>query len=78
MADDDLRDLVARLCEAEMRKRGHSAVAVTWGGAQDAPDGGIDVRVELPAGTPVDGFVPRAATGFQVKKPDMPPAEIRG
>jgi hypothetical protein len=77
LADDDLRALVARLCEAEMRKRGHSAAAVTWGGAQDAPDGGIDVRVELPAGTPVDGFVARAATGFQVKKPDMPPAEIK-
>jgi len=77
LADDDLRALVARLCEAEMRKRGLSAAAVTWGGAQDAPDGGIDVRVDLPAGTLIEGFVPRAATGFQVKKPDMRPAEIK-
>ncbi len=76
LADDDLRALVARLCDAEMRQRGLSAAAVTWGGAQDAPDGGIDVRVELPADTLIEGFVPRAATGFQVKKPDMPPAEI--
>ena len=76
LADDDLRALIARLCEAEMRQRGLAVAAVTWGGAQDAPDGGIDVRVELPSDTPIEGFVPRAATGFQVKKPDMPPAEI--
>jgi hypothetical protein len=77
LADDDLRALVARLCEAEIRKRGFSAAAVTWGGAQDARDGGIDVRVELPAGTPMEGFIPRAATGFQVKKPDMSPMKIK-
>ncbi len=76
LADDDLRDLVARLCEAEMRKRCFSASAVTWGGAQDAPDGGIDVRVDLPAGTVVEGFIPRAATGFQVKKPDMAASDV--
>jgi hypothetical protein len=49
---------------------------VTWGGDQNAPDGGIDVRVTLPAGAVTDGYAPRAATGFQVKKPDMPRAEI--
>jgi len=76
LADDDLRALVARLCEAEMRKRGLTASAVTWGGAQDAPDGGIDVRVDLPGDTAIDGLVPRPATGFQVKKPDMTTSEI--
>jgi hypothetical protein len=74
--DEDLRDLVALLCEAELRHRGLPASAVTWGGNQTAADGGLDVRVSLPAGTPIDGFVPRAATGFQVKKPDMPRSEI--
>jgi len=74
--DEDLRTLVARLCEAALRSRGHSACCVTWGGNQNAADGGVDVRVALPTGTALDGFVPRAATGFQVKKSDMPPAKI--
>lgn len=74
--DGDLRALVALLCEAELRRRSLPASAVTWGGNQTAADGGLDVRVSLPAATPIDGFVPRAATGFQVKKPDMPRGEI--
>jgi hypothetical protein len=70
--DTDLRSLVALLCEAELRGRGLSTAAVTWGGSQTAADGGLDVRVALTPNTMVQGFVPRAATGFQVKKPDMP------
>lgn len=68
--DTALRELVARLCEAELESRGLSSVAVRWDGSQTAPDGGIDVRVALPPGTTIEGFVPRAATGFQVKKSD--------
>lgn len=74
--DEDLRALVARLCEAELAMLGHSPSAVTWGGSQTAPDGGLDVRVSLPSDTTIDGFIPSAATGFQVKKPDMPRREI--
>jgi hypothetical protein len=77
LGDKDLRTLVGRLCEAELRTLSLPASSVTWGGDQDAADGGIDVRVELPADTPIVGFVPRPATGFQVKKSDMPRAEIR-
>ncbi len=76
LKDDDLRTLVGLLCEAEMRRRGFSASAIAWGGNQDAPDGGIDVRVSLPKGAAIDGFVPKPETGYQVKKPDMPVAEI--
>ena len=75
--DEQLRAVVARLCEGELRQRGHSPVHVTWGGDQDATDGGIDVRVALPAGTSTNGFVPRPATGFQVKQQDTPPGKIR-
>lgn len=75
--DRDLRALVGRLCESEARSRGFSPSAVTWGGDQNATDDGLDVHVELPAGTIIDGFIPRAETGFQVKKMDMPPAAIR-
>ncbi|MDO9178701.1 MAG: hypothetical protein Q7U16_10390 [Agitococcus sp.] len=71
-----LRELVGRLCEAELQKLGLSPAAVTWGGSQTAADGGLDVRVALPKEIPITGFIPRASTGFQVKKPDMPRASI--
>jgi len=74
--DKDLRTLVGRLCESEMRDRGLSPSAVTWSGDQNAADGGLDVRVALPDGAVIDGFVPRPATGFQVKTSHMPRAEI--
>jgi hypothetical protein len=74
--DIDLRELVGRLCEAELSSRQLSPSAVTWGGNQTAADGGLDVRVALPTGVSVEGFVPRPSAGFQVKKPDMPRAKI--
>jgi hypothetical protein len=74
--DEDLRALVGRLCESEARRRGFSTSAVTWGGHQNAADGGLDVRVALPAGAAIDGFVPRPATGFQTKRTEMPRKEI--
>lgn len=74
--DSDLRELVGRLCEAELTHRGYSAAAVTWGGHQTAPDGGFDVRVALPPHEPIEGFIPRPSSGFQVKTPDMPRAAI--
>lgn len=76
LSDGDLRELVGRLCEAELIGLGRSPVAVTYGGNQDASDGGIDVRVDMPPGDEIAGFIPRTSTGFQVKKPDMPPAAI--
>jgi hypothetical protein len=74
--DEDLRTLIGRLCEAELRRANLPVSAATWGGNQTAKDGGLDVRVALPTGTLIAGFIPRAATAFQVKKPDMPPSEI--
>jgi hypothetical protein len=74
--DEDLRTLVGRLCESEVRSRGLSTSFVTWGGNQNAADGGLDVRVALPGSAGIDGFVPRPATGFQVKKEDMPRGKI--
>src|SRR4030095_6907215 len=76
LSDEDLRTLVGRLCEAELRRRNLAASAVTWGGNQTAKDGGLDVRVALAPGTNIDGFIPKAHTGFQVKKQDMPSAAI--
>ena len=74
--DEDLRTLIGLLCEAELRRANLAVSAVTYGGNQTAKDGGLDVRVSLAPGTAIGGFIPRAATGFQVKKPDMPASEI--
>lgn len=74
--DDDLRTLVARLCEAELRRANLPLVTVTSGGDQNAADGGVDVRVELPDEAATLDFIPKGTTGFQVKKPDMPPSAI--
>jgi hypothetical protein len=74
--DTDLRSLIGLLCEAELSTNGLPTAGVTCGGDQNAPDGGIDVRVEVTDTPHNDSFIPRAKTAFQVKKPDMPRAEI--
>ncbi|MDX1997969.1 MAG: hypothetical protein SF066_09645 [Thermoanaerobaculia bacterium] len=76
LTDSDLRELIGRLCEAEVASRGHSTAHVTWGGNQTAADGGIDARVSLEPGSSIKGFIPRPSTGFQVKQPKMPRAKI--
>ncbi|WP_127019333.1 hypothetical protein [Rheinheimera mangrovi] len=69
--DSDLRELVARLCEAELSRQGISPVHIKWGGAQEAPDGGLDVYVQEIGSLAAPGFVPRINTGIQVKKNSM-------
>ena len=76
LTDADLRGLVTRLCEAELRRCGLPSSATTAGGHQDAADGGIDVRVRLDATSPCLDFIPRANTGFQAKASPMPASEI--
>jgi hypothetical protein len=57
--DEDLRTLIGLLCEAGLRRANLPVSAVTWGGSQTAKDAGLDVRVSLPDGTSVAGFIPR-------------------
>jgi hypothetical protein len=76
LGDEDLRLLIAELCKADLRQRGLPTSAVLYGGNQTAADGGIDVEVELPSGTDIDGFIPRPATGFQSKTEKMPAGKI--
>ena len=73
--DADLRTLVGLLCEAEYRASNLSTSGITYGGHQDASDGGLDVVVACDA-PPNNGFITRASTGIQIKKPKMPRAEI--
>ncbi len=71
LTDSDLRELVARLCEAELIQQGIQSSCVLWGGAQEAADGGLDVHVKDAGTFSSPSFVPRANTGFQVKKNSM-------
>jgi hypothetical protein len=77
LSDGDLRTLVARLALSELLAQGCPLSSVTAGGNQDAADGGLDVRVECPNAIVKPDFVPRALTGFQVKKPNMSASAIR-
>jgi len=74
--DAELRELIGLLCEADYRLSGLPTKGITWGGHQDAQDGGLDVVVRDEATPPSTSFVPRKISGFQVKKPDMPRAKI--
>jgi hypothetical protein len=68
LGDADLRHLIAELCRAELAVAGLPTSAVMAGGDQRAPDGGIDVRVDLPAEAASLNFIPRPRCGFQVKQ----------
>lgn len=76
LSDIDLRSLIGLLCEAELRAHNISTAGVTWGGHHNASDGGVDVRVDISSDVPQGSFIPNGKTIFQVKKPDMPRAEI--
>jgi len=69
--DGDLRELVGRLCEAELMLQGLGTSSVTWGGAQEAADGGLDVSVNEKGILNNPNFIPRSNSGFQVKKHQM-------
>jgi hypothetical protein len=65
--DKQARELIARLCSAELQKNGFSPAGVNWGGDQRAKDGGVDVRVTIDANANISGYIPRPNTIFQVK-----------
>ena len=69
--DADLRELVGRLCEAELTRQSISTARLMWGGAQQAPDGGLDVELRDAGRVQPRGYLPRPDVGFQVKKHSM-------
>jgi hypothetical protein len=71
LSDEDLRTLVGRLCEAELSRLGLPPLCATWGGNQNAVDGGVDVRVTLGESAPLGAAFARPKTVFQVKAEDM-------
>ncbi|NMQ29924.1 hypothetical protein E4Q23_20485 [Candidatus Accumulibacter phosphatis] len=76
--DEQARELVARLCKAELRRHSVGTSPVTWGGDQRAKDGGVDVRVDISSAITVSNYVPRNATAYQVKAESFPPRKIPG
>lgn len=74
--DEQSRELVARLCQAELLAKNLSTTHVTWGGDQRAEDGGVDVRVDISPTDGISGYVPRDATIFQVKAEAFSAAKI--
>lgn len=76
--DEQSRELVARLCRAELSKNGISEAAVTWGGDQRAKDGGVDVRVEVAPPAGMNGYVKKDNCAFQVKAEKFGPSKISG
>ena len=75
--DADLRDLIGKLCEVTLNKYGIDPICVTYGGNQDEPDGGVDVRVKSTEKFNDDWAIPRNNTIIQVKKPSMPDSAIQ-
>lgn len=76
LSDTQLEELIARLAEAEVAMHGHSPACVNWSGSITAPDGGVDIHVQVPVDQVKAGFLVRSDTVFQAKKPKMPKASI--
>ena len=76
LSDSELREVAALLCESELREAGQPVSSVKVGGSQNAPDGGLDVEVNISGKTYSGDFVPCARTGIQVKKSSMPASKI--
>jgi len=75
--DEDLRILIGLLCEAELRRANLPVSAVTYGGNQTAKDGGLDVRVSLPPGTAISGFIPGLQQAFRSRSQICRPLKSR-
>lgn len=71
LTDADLREMVGRLCEAELISQSIQPSCVFWGGAQEAADDGIDVHVKSASPFKDPSFVLCTNTIFQVKKNTM-------
>lgn len=76
LSDEQLEELIARLAEAEIASNRHSPSFVYWSGSINSPDGGVDVRVNVPASELATGFLARSNTIFQAKKHSMSAASI--
>lgn len=76
LTDEQARELIARLCRAQVERAGLDPQGVLWGGNQRAPDGGVDVRIEIKPAQDIDGPLARSIAVVQVKAETFGPAKI--
>ena len=74
--DDQLRDLLRQLVEAEVRQHGIPRSGIRLGGDQNARDCGIDARVEWTGDPLKTEWFPRRLVIFQSKAEAMPQSKI--
>jgi len=77
LSDALLEELIARLAEAEVSANEHSPAYVRWSGSINAPDGGIDIHVQVPVENLSTGFLERPDTILQAKTHRMPKTAIK-
>lgn len=78
LTDVQLEQLIGRLAEAEVVACEASVGDVRFSGSITAPDGGVDVRVDVKAAPFASSFIPRPNTIFQAKRDTMPAGDISG
>ena len=76
LTDAQLEQLIGRLSEAEVAAHGADVGDVRYSGSITAPDGGVDIRVDVKKDRFVSGFIPRPNTIFQSKKSSMTAGKI--
>lgn len=76
LSDEAARELIARLCKAELRRQNLPESSVTWGGDQRAKDGGVDVRVDCHSALTSADFIRTPLMAFQVKAEIFAPSKI--
>lgn len=74
--DEQARELIARLCRAQIEHSGLGSSCVLWGGNQRAADEGVDVRVDSKPAQDVGGPLARSVAVVQVKAELFGPAKI--
>ena len=76
LSSDQLAELIFRLAQADVVSRGYSPACVDKLGHNNAPDGGIDIRVKVETSKFDKGFLVKPNTILQSKKSKMPKNKI--
>ncbi len=77
VGDELLRELLARLLEAEARERKIPPSGIFVGGSQTAADGGIDASLDWEGAPSPGGWLPARSIVFQCKAEVMRPADLK-
>lgn len=77
LKDDDLRELIALLSISTLNKYRISSKSVSYGGSQDAKDGGVDIRIKFVKKQPINDFIDNKNVIIQVKVPNMTASGIK-